>query len=446
MSTAPHILCLLPWLTLGGADKLHLDLLTELHRRGWRISVITTLPSSNPWLPLFEPLCEEIIVLGTQALEEQPTQLIQHVKRLQPGWVLISNCSQGYYLLPALRQVAPATTFVDYSHAIDPDDPRGGYPALSLDQAALLDLQITVSATLREWMIAHGGEPERIHICHAGIDTDRWDVTHFDRTAIRTHHNIPAQAFVGLFPARLERVKQPYLALRLMAWLVRKIPDAHFLIAGDGSYAPFMRSYIRTQRLGKNIHMLGAVTAERMPDLYAISDVLLLPSQMEGLSVAIYEAMAMGLVPLSVAAGGQGELVTPETGFLITHSRNEEAAYRAALYQLATDSSRLHAMGQAGSARIREHFRRDQYGERFELLLQQAYQLHKSKPRTPALPELIDPAIATAQQIAQRDAGWYKPHQPRNTLRSRVRQLYWWLIEVGAWWLVPFLDWVRQKD
>ena len=43
-------------------------------------------------------------------------------------------------------------------HAIDPADPRGGYPALSLDQASTLDMQLTVSATLREWMIANGGE------------------------------------------------------------------------------------------------------------------------------------------------------------------------------------------------------------------------------------------------------------------------------------------------
>jgi glycosyltransferase involved in cell wall biosynthesis len=442
---SPHIICLLPWLTIGGADTLHLNLLTELHVRGWRITIITTLPNPHSWQPLFAPLCEAIIHLGDLPPPEQPPQLLQHLTQLQPGWLLISNCALGYHMLPVLREACPATTCVDLSHAIDPADPRGGYPAISMDHAAYLDIQITVSATLREWLITNGGNPERIHACLAGVDTQRWDASRYDRTVLRMAHGIPEDAFVGLLPARLEPVKRPYLALRLMGWLVQQLPNAHFLIAGDGSYTPFVRSYIRSKRLAEHIHLLGAVAAERMPAVYAISDALLLPSHMEGLSVAILEAMAMGLVPISVAAGGQAELVTAETGFLIPRSPNEEANYRAALLQVATNRSRLTAMGQAGRMRIQASFRRNHYGDRFEHLLHQAAALHQSSPQPIVSRNVIDLAHQTATKTAERDAAWYKPRPTKSNLRSHIRTAFWWAVESGAWWLVPLLERLRRQ-
>jgi glycosyltransferase involved in cell wall biosynthesis len=440
-----QILCLFPWLTMGGADRLHLDLVTELHQRGWRIDIITSLPSSHPWQPLFAPYCQSITHLGAAAPAEQPQKLLHHLADLQPEYLFISNCTLGYHLLPAMRHACPATIFVDLSHAIDPADARGGYPALSLDYAKELDLQATISATLRTWMLDHHGEPARIHTCLAGVDTSLWDPGHFDRGTLRATLHIPQKAWVGLFPARLEAVKRPYLALRLMAWLVARLPHTYFLIAGDGSYAPFVRGYLRSQRLEERIRVLGMVAAADMPQWYAISDVLLLPSQMEGLSVAIYEAMAMGLVPVSVAAGGQAELVTPATGFLIARSAGEERAYQQALYQLASNPAQLAAMGQAGRERILASYRRKHYADRFEQLLQQASVLQQHTPRLISPPAVRDHARQLAIASAERDAAWYRPKSTTPTLRSRLRDAYWRLVEAGAWWLVPLLDRLRGR-
>src|SRR5690606_2540416 len=49
----PRLLLIVPWLTVGGADKFNLDLIPQLKRRGWEISIATTLPGDHSWLPVF---------------------------------------------------------------------------------------------------------------------------------------------------------------------------------------------------------------------------------------------------------------------------------------------------------------------------------------------------------------------------------------------------------
>ena len=50
----PRLLLIAPWLTMGGSDKFNLDLLGQLVRRGWEVTIVTTLSGEHPWL---SPVC-----------------------------------------------------------------------------------------------------------------------------------------------------------------------------------------------------------------------------------------------------------------------------------------------------------------------------------------------------------------------------------------------------
>jgi glycosyltransferase involved in cell wall biosynthesis len=440
----PTLLCIYPWLTMGGADKFNLDMLSQLRARGWRTLVATTLANNHPWRPQFEQVCDTIIDIGALPPETQASALLELIAEWRPGWVLISNSNRGYRLLPALRAQHPNAAYLDYNHAIDPDDPRGGYPAESIALAGNLDLQLVSSHPLRDWMIERGGNPQRIRVCTTNIDTDDWNPDRFDRTRLRADLGIAPTAVVGIFPARLEHVKRPPLAIALMRAAVRSAPDTHFLIAGDGTYAGFLRSYIRAHGLGQHIHMLGSVSNQRMRELLAISDLLLLPSQMEGLSLAIYEAMAMGVVPISVAAGGQAELVTAECGILVPRSPHEQQEYTQALVALARNRPQLAAMGRAAQERVRSQFRLEQMGERVQALLLEARDMQQQQPQPISSAEVVQHSIEQAMASAIRDAHWaQQTNVSANTMRRRLRNIYWWLVERGAWWLVPLTERLR---
>jgi GT2 family glycosyltransferase len=50
----PRLLMLVPWLTLGGADKFNLDVVAQLTQRGWEITIATTLPGDNFLLAILQ--------------------------------------------------------------------------------------------------------------------------------------------------------------------------------------------------------------------------------------------------------------------------------------------------------------------------------------------------------------------------------------------------------
>jgi hypothetical protein len=67
-----QIICLYPWLALGGADKFNQDMLECLAAYGWRATIVTTCPSPHPWRGAFEGLSDDIIDLATCPPEQQP--------------------------------------------------------------------------------------------------------------------------------------------------------------------------------------------------------------------------------------------------------------------------------------------------------------------------------------------------------------------------------------
>lgn len=78
-----HLLCIYPWLNLGGADKFNLDMIICLHAFGWHITIVTTLPAEHTWRAAFEPYTETIIDLAQYPPEEQPARLL-HIAQSQP--------------------------------------------------------------------------------------------------------------------------------------------------------------------------------------------------------------------------------------------------------------------------------------------------------------------------------------------------------------------------
>jgi len=120
-----------------------------------------------------------------------------------------------------------------------------------------------------------------------------------------------------------------------------------------------------------------------MQEFLAASDIFFLPSKMEGIAVTIYEAMAMGVVPVSADVGGQRELVTSECGVLIKRGKEQEEvmAYTDVLERLIKSPELRDSMGKAARDRVCSHFKIEQLGERMDSLLERSRQLHLSRPK-----------------------------------------------------------------
>lgn len=468
MHQRPRLLLLIPWMTLGGADKFNLDLVRLLvERHGYEVTIATTMPGQQTWAPLFAQHTPDIFILDHfLPLVDQPRFLHYLIQSRQIDTVLISNSYLSYQLLPYLRSHHPDVPFVDYLHMEEENWKNGGYPRASLTQAEQLDLTITVSNHLKEWLVERGGDATRIEVCTVNVDSTIWDPARFDRPALRRELGVGDDEVVILYAGRICPQKQPRLFAEVMLRLTQRRARFTCFVAGDGEDRQWLEQFIAKHNLHQ-IRMLGSVPPERMPSLVAASDILFLPSEMEGISIAIYEAMSMEVVPVGADVGGQRELVTPECGVLVEHGPGEASAYEMALLKLIADGAVRRRMGQAARARIRTSFDLPQMGERMVQLLDLAHDWSHRAPR-PNIPWKT--GLATATHVIEQtrleriaDRMWAEreallarsPHLGElrrylllwgaRSVKRTMRPLYRWALAHGMHWLVPLRDRVRAQ-
>jgi hypothetical protein len=146
------------------------------------------------------------------------------------------------------------------------------------------------------------------------------------------------------------------------------------------------------------VRLLGAVSLERVAQLHNAADIFLLPSLIEGIALALFEAMALESVPVISDVGGQRELVTPDCGFLIPVSEplREIREYVAALKGLLENPQRRQAMGAACRARVCEHFRLEQMTDTFVAALREAGERHATNAVTLPAPSVCQDAATRA--------------------------------------------------
>ena len=430
-----RLLFLVPRLAMGGADKFNLDLVEQLSKRGYEITICTTMEGDNPWLPEFARFTPDVFILDHfLRFADYPRFLRYLIESRQIDVVLISNSPLGYQLLPYLRSRCPGVTFVDYNHIEEESWKNGGHPRSGVGYQELLDLNVVSTHHLKEWMVARGADGSRIEVCYTNIDPEEWDPAQHSRAEIRRSLGMSETVPLIFYAGRLCDQKRPQLFAEVMLELARQ-KEFLCLVAGDGEAHGFLEIFIRRHRLGRRVRLLGAVSNERMRELMTAADVFFLPSQWEGIALTLFEAMAMQVVPVSADVGGQCELVTPECGFLIPQGENEVQEYVSALKQLLESPELRASMGQAGRRRIVEHFPIDRMAERMVELLSHAQELSKASPR-PAVGKGLGLECATLaieytrlEQFADRH--WTKYYLPVKLAElfkmdmSTAKRMYW---------------------
>jgi len=379
-----RILFLLPWMVTGGADKVNLDWIAALKKDGYEVSICATLESTHNWLPEFAKLTPDIFVLPNfLRTADFPRFLRFLVKSRQIDTILISASTFGYHVLPYLRMHCPEVTFVDLCHAEEPNWMNGGHPRFGVGYQEMLDLNLVTTEHLRDWMLGCGAAQERIAVCHTGIQVvqhngmDRAQARSRARKKFKLDPEIPAIIFAG----RLCEQKRPKFLAEILQGLNEKGASFQALIIGDGELRQDLEDNLHNMKLTECVRMLGSVKHEVWLEALIAADIFLLPSKYEGISVALLEAMAMGVVPVTTAVGGQGESVIPACGFLILPGGHEFANYVDALVCLTHDASLRESMATSCHQFISEKFSLSATSSGFLMALEHARSLARAKPR-----------------------------------------------------------------
>jgi len=173
-------------------------------------------------------------------------------------------------------------------------------------------------------------------------------------------------AIVILTPIRVASEKNVDLILRVVPDVMHEVPNAVFLIAGDGPLYEQTVEDIKKNGWQDSIKMIGYY-----PDIQGLmqgADVFLLPSFMELHSIAILEAMSMSVpVVVSENVGCNSEFIQNWMNGVLLDPFNDDG-WAEALVKLALDPQLRRQIGENGYKTCLEKFNINDVAKRFESL------------------------------------------------------------------------------
>jgi len=192
---------------------------------------------------------------------------------------------------------------------------------------------------------------EEVSLIRSGIDVEKYRGDGIDVAAKRRSLGIPPTGKVVGMVACLKPQKNPVDFARLAALVAPEVPEAHFVLAGDGALRPQVEEAVRTLGLTERFHLLGwrRDVEEIIPSL----DVLVLTSLWEGLPRVFPQAMAAGRPVVAYRVDGAPEAVVDGVnGYLVDPGDFRRAASR--VIGLLRDRAAAEAMGRAGRMEVSE--------------------------------------------------------------------------------------------
>jgi glycosyltransferase involved in cell wall biosynthesis len=196
------------------------------------------------------------------------------------------------------------------------------------------------------------GDQRRISVIPNAVSTFSW-VLGTTRERLRESLGVsPLQHLIGAV-GRLSPIKRLDRFLEVARRLTTDLPNARFLIVGDGPEKKRLQDLAANNGLDKRIIFVGHVP-DAQPFMTAL-DCLLLTSDNEGMPSVVLEAMALSVPVIAFRVGGIPELVVDgETGRLVP--RADVAAMISAVRELLVDPELRTRYGKSGCERVRKHF------------------------------------------------------------------------------------------
>ncbi|HEV8630437.1 MAG TPA: glycosyltransferase family 4 protein, partial [Thermoanaerobaculia bacterium] len=319
----PAILLAVPFLLVGGVERLFSHLCAYLRRRGYRIVIVSSLAfdpaygDSSAW---FGDATDEIFHLPRFLDPGRWRAFVDYLlesRRVQILWIVGS--AFFYDLLAEIKAAHPELKVIDSLFN------TVGHTTNNRKHQRWIDLNLVENQEVEQWLLDAGEPAERIRLIPSGVDLERYRPAVKSEAALAAL-GIPAGAFVVGYSGRLAIEKRPQRFVAL-ADRLRGDPRLVFLMTGAGPLEGQVRMQIEGLRPGHRLQLLGNVPD--VQEVLALYDVLVLPSSLDGRPVVVLESLAMGIPVVASKVGGLPELVRDgESGFLCEPEDFEGCARR----------------------------------------------------------------------------------------------------------------------
>lgn len=336
-------------LRVGGLERVVVDLAN---------SALPPAQSAVVCLEQSGPVADDLRRVSVIELRRRPglrprlvIRLWKALRSLRVDLVHTHNSAAGFY--GALAGKLCRVPIVNTKHGSNRAGTRN-QPLLNRVVYRLTDHVVAVSESARRLALSEGADGRRLSIIDNGIDTDRFARLPVTKEAARKELGLPADGFVIGSVARLSPEKNHALLLRAFELLAGRPEgrEAWLVVVGGGPLEADIRAQAASMCSRGRVLFTG--TRTDVSRLLSAFDVFVLSSDIEGLPIALLEAMASEVAPIVTRVGAMPEVVQHgKTGLVVTPGDSEELAL--ALVRLHDQQMRRSLSG-AAKVRVIEHY------------------------------------------------------------------------------------------
>jgi glycosyltransferase involved in cell wall biosynthesis/2-polyprenyl-3-methyl-5-hydroxy-6-metoxy-1,4-benzoquinol methylase len=334
----PTLLLAMPFLILGGAERLLSAVVAHLVEMGWRVVITTsidpgtTLGDTTSW---FEQYTNEIFQLPRFLSPDLWEDFVHHLVRsrgVDIVWVIGS--ATAYDCLRGLRAAHPNLRVADLLFN------TVGHTENNRRRRDLIDLIFVENNEVYKWLLGRGEDAVRVLLIESGVDLAELRPMARSEALMRRIDATSNDLIVG-FSGRWSEEKNP-LGFVEIARLVDPALPIRFVMTGTGQLRFAIEHSIREARFPEGrFHLLGEVP--EIAPILASFDLLVVPSTLDGRPVVAMEALSLGVPVLASRVGALPEIIQDgATGWLC--EPNDHKGFVECIEHAARDRARLQSM------------------------------------------------------------------------------------------------------
>jgi glycogen(starch) synthase len=161
------------------------------------------------------------------------------------------------------------------------------------------------------------------------IDVNDFQPSKVDVSSVKREFQIPDGVKVLFVPRRMTEKNGVIFPALALPEVLKKHPDTILVYAGTGEQMPRIQEIVAKENLQNHVKLLGSVPHEKMKGLYAVSDIVLVPSihsygVEEATSISALEAMGSESPVIAGAVGGLKEIFEHNQDGLLVDGENVE--------------------------------------------------------------------------------------------------------------------------
>lgn len=318
-----NILFALPWLITGGVDTVILQLIKTLKTQGFDVTVCTTskaTPDMGNNTSRYEEFTPKIYNLCKLLKPEIWKELVFYlIESRSIEIIFLSGSSYFYDILPDIKDKFPNIKIVDQLYN------EFGHVTNNRRYSSFIDMNIAENEAVANCLILeHQERSDRVRLINNGVDTD-----YFNPNTINNVESVddlvPKDKFIISFLGRFSQEKCPKLFVEIANYL-KNDDSLHFVMAGNGNLYHEISELIKRYGLENKVHLPGFVDTR---DYLKVSNLLVLPSEIDGRPNAVLESLSMGVPVIASSVGGLPKIIKDEyNGFLCTSGDTESFVNR----------------------------------------------------------------------------------------------------------------------